>query len=47
MRVSGVSGSAFHADDLLELGHDFHEVVLLGHHLIDVFVGLRSLVDDA
>jgi hypothetical protein len=39
--------SSFDAQHLLELSDDLHEVGLLVHHGMDVFISLRNLIHDA
>ena len=38
--------TTFDAEDSLESRSDLHEILLVLHHLIDVFVSSRDLVDD-
>src|SRR6266581_2434723 len=40
-------GSTLHADDLLQRMNDLHEIGLVGHHLLDVLVSPRDLVEHA
>jgi len=42
-----LSRSALHAQDLLQLSHDLHQVCLLRHHMLDVLVGFGRFVNDA
>src|ERR1051325_1352131 len=41
------TGSPLHAQHLLEHGHDLDEIALVLHHLVDVLVGARDLVEHA
>src|SRR6266567_5086267 len=40
-------GSTFYADDLLQRVHDVDQIGLVGHHLFDILVSSRDLVQHA
>src|SRR5262245_47625299 len=47
LNMSGRTRSALHADHLLERMDQFGQVALVRHHLVDVLVRARDLVDHA
>src|SRR5512132_1046918 len=44
--ASTAEGSALYAYHLLQSVYDLHQVALVRHHLVDVLVGARDLVQD-